>query len=464
MGSMLNIPSRMEGPEQKTIIGKPEITVSAKGIANGKSIYLNDGADFGPDTKLGATTLGQYGPPFTTTSGINESILFAKASYKIKWMSQSYEISSAINIPYNGVQIEGIGGNFQGGMANFSGFTPLNTLINVTSPNINAIEITTPGVYNVGLKNFAINFTQSPTGHGIYANPGADTVGIMGNTWENIYVSNVDNNHYAFYIVNAVYNTYIRLGGSGGSSGNGLALIEDDSSNNYGNSTFIECNFESQSTSTLSPLQLNATTHQLGINQLTFIRAQVTGEGNTYPLMQLTNVGVSSFYDSDIETVDTALGNNVYLANLSSCVDVNFYTIPVGYINLTNSTNNCNFYSLVYSYFKGDGTQSKISAIGGQINSASQGTISGMQFHNFVNVLVPTTPTVPASGTAQTNNNPYAVNVYIYGGTVTVIDYTPAGGTAIEVGTAGPATIRLNPGDAITLTYSAAPSWKWTTA
>ena len=77
MGSMLNIPSRMEGPEQKTIIGKPEITVSSKGIANGTSVYRNDGADFGPDTKLGATTLGQYGPPYTTTVGMAEAITYS---------------------------------------------------------------------------------------------------------------------------------------------------------------------------------------------------------------------------------------------------------------------------------------------------------------------------------------------------------------------------------------------------
>ena len=77
MGSMLNIPSRMEGPEQKTIIGKIGVTVSNNGIANGTSIYINDGADFGPDTKLGATTLGQYGPPFTKTVGLQEAFNYS---------------------------------------------------------------------------------------------------------------------------------------------------------------------------------------------------------------------------------------------------------------------------------------------------------------------------------------------------------------------------------------------------
>ena len=71
------------------------------------------------------------------------------------------------------------------------------------------------------------------------------------------------------------------------------------------------------------------------------------------------------------------------------------------------------------------------------------------------------TPSVPASGTAQQNTNPFSVNVYLYGGTVTVIDYTPNGGSATQVGTAGPATVRLNPGDSITLTYSGTPTWNW---
>jgi len=98
MGSMLNIPSRMEGPEQKTIIGKPEITISEKGIANGKSVYLNDGADFGPDTKLGATTLGQYGPPFTTSNGMAEAITYSNYAGVFRILG-GINVSSALTFP-----------------------------------------------------------------------------------------------------------------------------------------------------------------------------------------------------------------------------------------------------------------------------------------------------------------------------------------------------------------------------
>ncbi|MEM3862216.1 MAG: hypothetical protein QW203_07035, partial [Thermoplasmatales archaeon] len=59
--------------EWKILKGKPYVTVSAKGISNGLSNIPNDGADFGPDTLLGASSPNQYGPPYTQTSGIQEA-------------------------------------------------------------------------------------------------------------------------------------------------------------------------------------------------------------------------------------------------------------------------------------------------------------------------------------------------------------------------------------------------------
>ncbi|MEM3861590.1 MAG: hypothetical protein QW203_03795 [Thermoplasmatales archaeon] len=67
-------------PEWTTLSGKPYITVSAKGISNGLSNIPNDGADFGPDTLLGASSPSQYGPPYTQTSGIQEGINYAFAN------------------------------------------------------------------------------------------------------------------------------------------------------------------------------------------------------------------------------------------------------------------------------------------------------------------------------------------------------------------------------------------------
>ena len=52
------------------------ISVSSKGIINGLSTIPNDGADFGPDTTLGATSPGQVGSPYTTSYGLGEALQY----------------------------------------------------------------------------------------------------------------------------------------------------------------------------------------------------------------------------------------------------------------------------------------------------------------------------------------------------------------------------------------------------
>jgi hypothetical protein len=65
------------------------------------------------------------------------------------------------------------------------------------------------------------------------------------------------------------------------------------------------------------------------------------------------------------------------------------------------------------------------------------------------------TPTMPASTVAVSNDNSVPVTVYIRGGTVTVVTIQ---GVALSM-TGG--TFRVNPGDTIAITYSAAPTWFW---
>jgi len=79
------------------------------------------------------------------------------------------------------------------------------------------------------------------------------------------------------------------------------------------------------------------------------------------------------------------------------------------------------------------------------------------------------TPAVPASGTALQNTNTYTVEVYLSGGSATEVQVT-RGGTTYTIWSAStataipPLTIRLDPGDSITLTYSTAPTWTWVPA
>jgi hypothetical protein len=65
------------------------------------------------------------------------------------------------------------------------------------------------------------------------------------------------------------------------------------------------------------------------------------------------------------------------------------------------------------------------------------------------------TPSVPASGTPVTNTSPLPATVVISGGTVSNVVVN-----GVSVGT-GDGTYTVPPGQAITLTYSAAPTWTW---
>jgi len=87
-----------DGIQERTIYSNRNnnvIIVSSRGISNGLSKVYNDGADFGPDTKLGSSTPGEYGPPYTQASGIQEAwnysfagtINYGDGNY---WMSQFF--------------------------------------------------------------------------------------------------------------------------------------------------------------------------------------------------------------------------------------------------------------------------------------------------------------------------------------------------------------------------------------
>ena len=65
--------------------GVPEITVSAKGVANGLSEEYNDGWDFGPDTYNPSVTSGV---PLTQTNGIVEALNYAQSNLEMYFPPQ----------------------------------------------------------------------------------------------------------------------------------------------------------------------------------------------------------------------------------------------------------------------------------------------------------------------------------------------------------------------------------------
>ena len=94
--------------------------------------------------------------------------------------------------------------------------------------------------------------------------------------------------------------------------------------------------------------------------------------------------------------------------------------------------------------------------------------VDAVHSYTFASIPVntPTTPSVPTSATAQENTNPYAVDVYVYGGAVTEIQITK-NGTAYTVFSVSTAIAMsgqhfpLNNTDSITIIYSTAPTWEW---
>lgn len=86
-------------------------------------------------------------------------------------------------------------------------------------------------------------------------------------------------------------------------------------------------------------------------------------------------------------------------------------------------------------------------------NAGSNNIISGNVGYNPVGALA--SPAVPASGTAYTNKFGVTASVYVAGGTVSAIAIA---GTATGA-TSG--LVVVGPGQTITLTYTAAPTWTW---
>ena len=109
------------------------------------SKVYNDGADFGPDTMLNATSKGHYGPPYRKTSGLLEAVNYQQANgSKIQMTAGRFVISpdapltqvttsNGIGVPeyavipiyggYNPVKafnISGIGGDVNSGGVDIS--------------------------------------------------------------------------------------------------------------------------------------------------------------------------------------------------------------------------------------------------------------------------------------------------------------------------------------------------------
>ena len=537
MGSMLNIASRMEGPEQKTIIGKIGVTVSAKGIANGTSVYINDGADFGPDTKLGATTLGQYGPPFTVTLGFAEAIEYAQSNGIGKISSlpaNKYVFTSPLYLNPNGTYTNSLEIDGHGSIFTYPSSSTFDLIQVSNNPN----NTTGQPMYPIEIHGFLFDGAGSTNYNGIhfnqYGNSSSDPtvkISIHDNVFRNGFFQHVvfDN---ASNSIDVFDNVFINPAGGGCVYINGSDFPPIVRNNFFiagalsAGSNAVGFQNNENSSTTLGAFSggyvlANYFTNLSDAPTSNLSGAIEFGNGTTSGwngciiennILNLTAGWVNSVEEIGGIADNIIVSKNIFQTNativlsgqrndcsenifLNGCTTFEHFRFSRNTVYQPTSlqfglsVNAGTAYTEVSeNYFINNSTVSGNAAIqwtssttgsqpwvindnvfaGSSTGTINFGTATLSQFISVQNnrgaIYQPTTPTVPTSGTAQTNDNPYSVNVYIYGGTITAIDYTPAGGAAIEVGTTGPATVKLNPGDSITLTYSAAPSWKWTTA
>jgi len=570
--------------------GKPYITVSAKGISNGLSDTLNDGADFGPDTLLNATAPNQYGPPYTQTAGIQEAInyVYGQGGGKVYIKAGTYTVNTTIVVPSN---IELVGeGRFVTVIEPSPTFAPIAYLSMI---NRNALiyisnsSTTNAAVQNISIHDLEINIPLSEMSNisGIYSNTQWQYVEIynmyminascwnenMGPDSHNVVIRN-------FITINSDGSVVFYLNGTATGQTYHDILIEnifnyinqpvtDDRVAFIGNSpglngtsnynqvhNIIVRNIFVYVSPTVTSGLVNGVKVDTGINTL---MTDILIDGVTYygnasggvsgsPVVAYINLSYGQYDRLIIRNIFALNTNGIYLQHAvgnipgyntswtiiegvemydvqgNAGIAIATVTVPQLFdyiliknfiIELASAINTTNGTPVGIMLAGGAQAQGayRVDVKDGMVingyaaisnNVAAGGGIQSTPYsYNYVNVEdvhaqstytwwsidnapgtslvrirltldnIPSisTPTVPASGSALQNTNPYTVEVYLSGGLATQVQVT-RGGTTYTVWSSStaiaipPLTIRLDPGDSITLTYTTAPTWTWVPA
>ena len=163
--------------------GVPEITVSAKGVANGLSTEYNDGYDFGPDSYDPNSTASI---PYTQTSGIQEAwnyCIIHKIG-KIKLLSGNFVINSPLYLLFDR-EIITIEGSLNYGY-DLSSTTNMSVIVNKTSGTTPYVQIGSTSGSTAGIP-FGLN------GIGFLGNNSSSDGIVTVNTqnfWNNVNTAN----------------------------------------------------------------------------------------------------------------------------------------------------------------------------------------------------------------------------------------------------------------------------------
>ena len=436
------------------------ITVSPKGIANGLSTIPNDGADFGPDTMLGATSPGQIGSPYTETTGIQEAWNYAFASATTNFPNQSnikpgfYWMKPILLLDGLFILNQQVVLDPQVLVTNIKmiGSGQMSTYV-YWNFNDHAIMVN-PSNGNILGEGIEIGYMQPQPGGNVNGNVGffampytSSDPAYQANALQSYEMDLASGNAYLFYLSGIQYAVFYNLeaynsvNGTGGGfhiencSGPIWAIGCPHISSNYVNGAqrlyILGGNVGNTLTvGNVNYIYLDEFDVYMGIimlSNISYIHIDVVTVGYPYPF--ISSQGNTPYTVDHIKIDELIEGSNQ------------------GYITPFTGTG------------KGSGgsfSNVNLLEIGKYtVYPGANGGISGLW------TFTPVTPAVPVSGTAQQNTNPYSVMVYVYGGTITSIQYTPAGGTATVISNTTPISVRLNHGDSITWNGSAAPSWTW---
>ena len=462
----------------KNIKGKPYITVSSKGLANGQSEYFNDGADFGPDSLQADGSL-------TQTLGLQEAADYiTKNNSTIKVLDGTYSISKTVTFP----SLDYINFKGNGRSTVIIPNTSMTSVLDISNIGEQCVfsDLTISSGINSddsgGLSTYCI-YGESTT-----SNNGFQTLFRNVNFWTYktypIYISSTANCFGGMVLDNVsdnllpsgYYSTlgvYINI-----SSGNVVRIINSHFSGivnistseleivnslfwgiilNIGEGTgsivsssiYGSQNYNVDSAGNPANVQLSGRLSLVGCYLPNNGYLVSTTEEDIFYLSDPTNgvgyvsllncfISISNFHTTNLINGDTTTAYSVYMEKC--IIDAADSTLTCNILSSSSLSNNMGMKDIIYS------------------------RTSSVTFDDYPSQ--PTTPSVPSSGTAQENTNPYAVDVYVYGGDVTEIQITRNGTayTVLSVSTAiamSGQSYSLNPGDSITVTYSTAPSWEW---
>jgi len=444
-------------------INDGNVNVTSKGIVNGLSVLPNDGTGgFGPDTKLGATSPSQYGPPYTQTTGIQEAWNYAFATATTGFPNES-------NIKPGGYWMKPV--KLLDGLFILNEQVVIDPQVPLVNPkmigsgtmstyvywnfNDHAIIIN-PSNTNIMYSNIEIGYMQPQPGGNVTGNVGffamlytSSNPAYQSNTFQSYDMDLASGDAYVFWLQGAQRAVFYNLEAYSSGSNSGGFYIENCPRGVYA----IGCPH-------MYPAYLN------GASKLYIIGGN-EGGGLAVGNVNYVYIDRWSLYNAiqllsdvayiHIDMLDTAYPGPFIISSGSTSFTVDH--INIGELLYYGSTG-------YTTQFTGSGTGYTTANV--NLLELGRYTFEGTNGGGISGVwtFTPTTPSVPSSGTAQQNTNPYAVDVYVYGGDVTEIQIT-RNGTAYTVlsDSSGVAmsgqSYKLNPGDSMTLTYATAPTWKW---